>query len=115
MAAGRTGWTHPAGRHTLSFYQRRNGRDVSALDDLVQQLQAAVTSLETAQTDVAQAATSAGDAVQAAAAFGRDTATAETDALRADVDEQAAALAGIRDAVADLVQRAVALQGGGGG
>ncbi|MQA79568.1 MAG: hypothetical protein GEV10_14005 [Streptosporangiales bacterium] len=86
---------------------------MSALDDLVQALQAAVTAAESTQNDVAQAASAAGEAVQAATAFGREQDVAEVDALRSDVDEQAGALAAAKDALDGLLQRAVALQGGG--
>lgn len=86
---------------------------MSALDDLVQTLQAAVSSLESTQSDVSSAEGAAKDAVQAAGFLGRESDMAETEALRSGIEEQAGALANVKQELDDLLQRAAVLQGGG--
>ena len=86
---------------------------MSALDDLVKSLQGAVNSVETAQSDVTQAESAGQEAVQAAAAFGRDEDVQQVDALRADIEQQAGVLSTARQELDELLQRAIALQGGG--
>lgn len=94
------------------FYVFGGGALVSALDDLVKSLQAAVGSVEGAQNDVAQAESSAGEAVQAAAAFGREDDVMQVDALRSDIDQQSGALTAAKQELDELLQRAAALQRG---
>lgn len=87
---------------------------MSALDDLVSSLQAAVSSVETAHGDGAQAESSAGDAVQAAAVFGREADVTRVDALRAEIESNNTALATVQKTYEELLQQAVALQDSGG-
>lgn len=86
---------------------------MSAVDDLVHALQAAVSSTRDAHSDATQAATSAAEAVQAAAAFGRENDVAQADAVRADLEQAAATLANTQKELEELLQRATALHGGG--
>lgn len=86
---------------------------MSALDDLVAAVQAAVSATEHAHSAAAEAGGPAAEAVEAAAALGRSDDIAAADALRSDLEEQVAALAAAEQALDELLQRAVALQGGG--
>ncbi|MPZ67743.1 MAG: hypothetical protein GEU83_20420 [Pseudonocardiaceae bacterium] len=87
---------------------------MSALDDLVSTLQAAVSSAESAYADGVSAERSAGEAVQAATVFGRADDVARVDALRSALESNNATLANAQKTYEELLEQAVALQGGGG-
>lgn len=85
---------------------------MSALDDLVDALQASLSSVQTAREHGVQAVAAAQTAVEAAGAFGRDRAVADTEALRAGIEEAGGILATVETRLIELLQRALALRQG---
>lgn len=88
---------------------------MSALDELVAALQAALVSVRAAREHCEQAAGVAKSAVEAAVAFGRERAVAETEALRADVEEAGGILTAVETRLSEALERAVALTAGTAG
>lgn len=86
----------------------------SALDELVDSLESALTSVDSSLEVARRTVGSVVVAHDAAVAFGREQAVADTDQLRIAVKEATATLAAARDTYASLQDHAIALRDGEG-